>query len=114
MATSVQGQWMVAGDFNDIVDSREKKGGGPLNTRKYHIFQARIQQCSFIDLGSVGSMLIRKGLFMVRTLEPLSVWIGVCEMLCGEFRFIVLLSRTSCGFLITSSNPYCFAWEQCD
>lgn len=61
MAASMQDRWLVVGDFNDIVGSHEKKGGGPLNTRKSQLFQTRIHPCNFIDLGSVGTKFTWRG-----------------------------------------------------
>lgn len=61
MANTMQGNWMLAGDFNDICDSNEKKGGAPLNVRKCQLFQNRIQQCGLMDLGSIGSKFTWKG-----------------------------------------------------
>lgn len=61
MAASMHGNWLLAGDFNDIVDSSERRGGGPINTRKCHLFRDRIQQCGLIDMGSVGSKFTWKG-----------------------------------------------------
>lgn len=39
---SGMGSWLVAGDFNDIISSEEKKVGAPVNFRRCNIFRDRI------------------------------------------------------------------------
>ncbi|XP_058760448.1 uncharacterized protein LOC131633779 [Vicia villosa] len=53
--------WLVGGDFNDILNSTEKKGGAPVAQRKCDIFKNRIETCNLFDLGAVGHRFTWKG-----------------------------------------------------
>lgn len=46
--------WMLAGDFNDIKDPIEQKGGGNVNEGKCQKFLDNINRCRLIDMGSEG------------------------------------------------------------
>ncbi|MCH97659.1 hypothetical protein A2U01_0018655, partial [Trifolium medium] len=61
IADNMSDRWLVAGDFNDIKDKSEKKGGAPINHRKCALFKERINQCRLIDLGSIGSRYTWRG-----------------------------------------------------
>jgi hypothetical protein len=53
--------WLVGGDFNDIAMAAEKKGGAPASIRKCNTFKDRINACSLMDLGGVGSKFTWRG-----------------------------------------------------
>ena len=53
--------WLVAGDFNDIRDPFEKKGGVPLNWRRANLFNERINRCNLMDLETQGGHFTWKG-----------------------------------------------------
>ncbi|PNY17667.1 hypothetical protein L195_g014415 [Trifolium pratense] len=61
MANIMDDRWLVAGDFNDILGPNEKKGGAVVNRRKCSLFRDRIDACSLIDLGAVGSKYTWRG-----------------------------------------------------
>lgn len=61
IATGMQGDWLLAGDFNDIASASEKKGGGPTPTFKIAKFVEHINRCQLMDLGAVGSNFTWKG-----------------------------------------------------
>jgi hypothetical protein len=61
IANSMHDRWLIAGDFNDIGDKNEKKGGAQINYRKCAIFKERINKCKLIDLGSIGSRFTWRG-----------------------------------------------------
>lgn len=46
--------WCVIGDFNDIVDVGEKKGGSRHPRFLMDGFQKAIDDCDFVNLGFVG------------------------------------------------------------
>ena len=50
-----QHPWLCIGDFNEITNSNEKKGGNPRLTRQMDRFRTVINLCAFHDLGFVGS-----------------------------------------------------------
>lgn len=51
---NINGPWMVGGDFNAIVSSREKQGGAPPVQSSCLSFNSCIEDCSLIDLGFSG------------------------------------------------------------
>lgn len=53
--------WMLAGDFNDIKDPSEQKGGNFANENKCRKFFDNINRCKLIDLGSEGPRYTWKG-----------------------------------------------------
>jgi hypothetical protein len=55
IADSMNSRWMLAGDFNDIACSEEKRGGAVTSIRRCNIFKERINACHLLDLGAVGS-----------------------------------------------------------
>lgn len=48
--------WMLAGDFNIIVDSGEKRGGQNLDSGAMHDFQNFIHQNGLVDMGFIGDI----------------------------------------------------------
>ncbi|KAK2417953.1 hypothetical protein QL285_040194 [Trifolium repens] len=61
ISQNVNGGWMMAGDFNDIISQDEKKGGAPFSTRRCNNFQDNINACGLIDLGAVGPKYTWRG-----------------------------------------------------
>lgn len=55
------GQWMLAGDFNDIASVAEKKGGALASQRKCDLFMERMDDCQLMDLGAVGTHFTWRG-----------------------------------------------------
>ncbi|KAL4373767.1 hypothetical protein AHAS_Ahas05G0114700 [Arachis hypogaea] len=53
--------WMLIGDFNDILDDTENKGGARTDIHACRRFWRWIEDCKLIDLGSVGTKFTRKG-----------------------------------------------------
>ena len=47
--------WICGGDFNEIVRQEEKWGGAPRDHNQMQSFRDVIDECSFMDLGYVGS-----------------------------------------------------------
>jgi exonuclease III len=60
-ANQMHEAWMLAGDFNDITCSSEKKGGVVASTRRCNTFVERINSCKLLDLGCVGTKFIWRG-----------------------------------------------------
>ena len=46
--------WLCAGDFNEIMYSKEKKGGPPRNRRQMENFRSALADCGLRDLGFRG------------------------------------------------------------
>ena len=61
IAMTMQKCWMIMGDFNEIAESSEKKGGAPVDMAKCRAFSARINDCNLIDLGFIGSRFTWRG-----------------------------------------------------
>ncbi|RYQ93126.1 hypothetical protein Ahy_B09g099395 [Arachis hypogaea] len=61
IANSMDGAWLIAGDFNEIKDASEKKGGAALDMRACNNFANWINRCGLIDLGFIGSRFTWKG-----------------------------------------------------
>jgi hypothetical protein len=61
ISTSIIGDWMLAGDFNDIASIHEKKGGVTASRRKCTKFVDRINKCQLMDLGATGSKYTWRG-----------------------------------------------------
>ncbi|XP_058784135.1 uncharacterized protein LOC131658903 [Vicia villosa] len=53
--------WLVAGDFNDIAYTNEKKGGGHVSTRKCSTFRNNMEACNLSDLRARGSSYTWRG-----------------------------------------------------
>jgi len=49
------------GDFNNIKDAREKKGGAPVDAQACRRFTNNIESCGLIDMGYLGSRFTWKG-----------------------------------------------------
>jgi exonuclease III len=61
ISASIQGSWLVAGDFNDIASSAEKKGGARASIQRCNQFVNNINKCNLMDLGAVGAKFTWKG-----------------------------------------------------
>ncbi|XP_016195052.1 uncharacterized protein LOC107636029 [Arachis ipaensis] len=57
----IRGPWLVVGDFNEIADPSEKKGGGRTDVGACKRFKRWIEECMLIDLGSVGPKFTWRG-----------------------------------------------------
>ncbi|GKU88076.1 hypothetical protein SLEP1_g2381 [Rubroshorea leprosula] len=49
-----KGPWVIAGDFNDVVDQSEKFGGAPINQHRVQAFTSCMNDCQMLDLGFTG------------------------------------------------------------
>ena len=47
--------WLCAGDFNEIIGQDEKLGGALRSHNQIQLFREVIDECSFMDMGFVGS-----------------------------------------------------------
>ncbi|PNX94494.1 ribonuclease H, partial [Trifolium pratense] len=54
ISRNMVGEWLLAGDFNDIMHPSEKKGGVPATQRRCDKFMDRINDCSLLDCGAIG------------------------------------------------------------
>lgn len=61
IATNIDRSWLVAGDFNDIVDANEKKGGGNVSAHRCSVFRDNIEACNLSDLGAMGLRFTWRG-----------------------------------------------------
>lgn len=53
IAAQTKALWLVASDFNDVMDQSEQRGrGGEVDERKCRRFRDNIQKCNLIDLGT--------------------------------------------------------------
>lgn len=57
----MHGDWLLAGDFNDIVSADEQKDGGAAPITKISKFVDRINSCGLIDVDSVGTKYTWRG-----------------------------------------------------
>ncbi|MCH79273.1 endonuclease/exonuclease/phosphatase family protein [Trifolium medium] len=55
------GEWLLAGDFNDISHPSEKKGGIPAQQRRCNTFVDRINDCKLMDCGATGPKFTWRG-----------------------------------------------------
>ncbi|KAL2940033.1 hypothetical protein RDABS01_001415, partial [Bienertia sinuspersici] len=46
--------WLIGGDFNLMVESTEKKGGGVFDVNEADILRSAVQACDLVDMGFVG------------------------------------------------------------
>lgn len=51
----------MGGDFNDLLNTNEKRGGTPISRRKCDIFKQRIKQQKLMDLGFTGHKFTLRG-----------------------------------------------------
>ncbi|GKV15349.1 hypothetical protein SLEP1_g26146 [Rubroshorea leprosula] len=49
-----KGPWVIAGDFNEVVDQSEKFGGAPINQHRVQAFTSCMNDCQMLDLGFTG------------------------------------------------------------
>ncbi|GAU32701.1 hypothetical protein TSUD_145750 [Trifolium subterraneum] len=61
IAARMEDSRLLAGDFNDIMFSTEKKGGAPVSVRKCNNFRERINACQLMDIGSMGAKFTWRG-----------------------------------------------------
>ncbi|KAL2931584.1 hypothetical protein RDABS01_036994 [Bienertia sinuspersici] len=55
IATSIALPWLCIGDFNQIANSSEKRGGRIPKENRMRMFNDFMQNCAFIDLGASGN-----------------------------------------------------------
>ncbi|XP_058774787.1 uncharacterized protein LOC131649058 [Vicia villosa] len=60
-ADSINLPWLVAGDFNEIAFSNEKKGGAIASGRKCKIFRDNMEKCKLLDLVASGPFFTWRG-----------------------------------------------------
>ncbi|CAN1139259.1 Putative ribonuclease H protein At1g65750 [Linum perenne] len=53
-AQAVTGPWLVAGDFNALLSSQDKRGGNPFCLRKHQPFIDVVADCGLMDAGFKG------------------------------------------------------------
>ncbi|RYR45945.1 hypothetical protein Ahy_A07g031714 [Arachis hypogaea] len=61
IADNTTDAWMSIGDFNEIAEEGEKKGGAEIDQHTCRRFRERINNCKLVDLGYVGSKYTWKG-----------------------------------------------------
>ncbi|KAL1357221.1 hypothetical protein HN51_009176 [Arachis hypogaea] len=61
LASSIQSPWLICGDFNEISDPSEKKGGALCDTNQIHRFKEWVDACNLIDLGYHGTRFTWRG-----------------------------------------------------
>ncbi|GLT77972.1 hypothetical protein SLA2020_495240 [Shorea laevis] len=49
-----KGPWVIAGDFNDVVDQSEKFRGAPISQHRVQAFTSCMNDCQMMDLGFIG------------------------------------------------------------
>jgi exonuclease III len=54
ISRDMTGEWLLVGDFNDIMKPSEKKGGVPASQRQCDKFVDRINECQLLDCGAIG------------------------------------------------------------
>ncbi|XP_028807543.1 uncharacterized protein LOC114762247 [Neltuma alba] len=93
--------WFLLGDFNDIRDQGEKKGGAPILLRRCELFNERINRCSLMDVGTWGNRFTWKGLILQgyeRSFERLDR--GMCNVnwRCSFLNAMIkVLTRIGCS-----------------
>ena len=70
LAQSIQEPWMLAGDWNSILDSSEKKGGNPPDLNKCREFREVLSDLNYLiwDIGATNLLGI-VGLFFKDLIE---------------------------------------------
>lgn len=113
VAHNMNGAWLLAGDFNDIISPMEKKGGGPPNFSKMKNFADRISnsRCNLMDLGAVGTKFTWHGALYY---DGNHIFKRFGRALCNdEWRlrfdeaFVRVLPRVEYSVLGPSSFYYC-------
>ncbi|XP_058762472.1 uncharacterized protein LOC131635855 [Vicia villosa] len=61
LAENVNSPWMLAGDFNDMAFSSEKKGGAISSTRKCKVFRDNINDCRLLQVDMAGLKFTWRG-----------------------------------------------------
>ncbi|GLT57157.1 hypothetical protein SLA2020_301450 [Shorea laevis] len=54
MADQITIPWIIAGDFNDIINQGEKFGGNPINQLRVDAYLSCMNTCGMMDIGYVG------------------------------------------------------------
>lgn len=50
LSDSIQGPWIILGDFNVLRDPHEKPGGREVNFSKLQVFNNYLNECELTDL----------------------------------------------------------------
>lgn len=95
IASSCNGKWLVAGDFNDIANQDEKKGGASINQRKCNIFWIELISVILWTWGLLVPSLLVEALFVRVILEFLKSLIVLYVMWIGGLVFQRLLTKSS-------------------
>ncbi|RYQ82474.1 hypothetical protein Ahy_B10g101061 [Arachis hypogaea] len=61
LVDNIRGEWLLAGDFNEIACPSEKKRGGRVDSGNCRRFSEWIDNCSLIDLGYIGTRFTWRG-----------------------------------------------------
>lgn len=61
--------WLMAGDFNEIMHSRDKSGGPPRSGAAMAKFRSTMTRCQLFDIGFVGSRFIWSNKFTKERLD---------------------------------------------
>lgn len=106
---NMQGDWMLADDFNDIASATEKKGGGAIPYQKL--------QSLWTTLIGVSSWIWElwvqfshgKVLYSMMVVTYLKDWIELSATMVGALGFLMLLSKFWLGFLtLTTIQSWSF------
>lgn len=62
LSEQMEGKWFIAGDFNEIADPSEQKGGAQVNVDKCNNFKRRIDEWNLMDVDLKGQKFTWKGL----------------------------------------------------
>ncbi|KAA3457895.1 reverse transcriptase [Gossypium australe] len=106
--------WFVAGDFNKIMYSFEKKGGLPRDPRRMETFRDTLAYCGLMDVGYSGTWFTweRGNLPETNIRERLDCgvanekWLSLFPM--GRIQHLPFVASDHCPLLLTtdSDNPY--------
>ncbi|PKI48862.1 hypothetical protein CRG98_030710 [Punica granatum] len=80
LSSRSQAPWLVIGDFNEILDASEKRGGALFNPTLASRFREVMERCGLLDMGSSG---------------PCFTWIG--QLFTGLERIFKRLDRALCN-----------------
>ncbi|XP_059294669.1 uncharacterized protein LOC132047674 [Lycium ferocissimum] len=53
IAKNYNGKWFIGGDFNEVLQARDKSGGNGINNKRVNLFWNCLNQCNLVDLGEV-------------------------------------------------------------
>ncbi|KAA3466988.1 reverse transcriptase [Gossypium australe] len=107
--------WLVAGDFNEILYSFEKKGGAPREQKRMDAFRDTLEECQLMDIGYSGVWFTwERGNLPETNIRELldrgvanEAWLRLFPM--GKIQYLPHSTSDHCPLLLSTDNSSPFS-----